>query len=36
MAREYHDRVEVELKKRIFAVLIDIDQIIIPMINSKQ
>ena len=36
MAWEYHDRVEAELKKHIIAVLIEIDQIIIPMINSKQ
>jgi|LauGreDrversion4_2_1035121.scaffolds.fasta_scaffold461885_2 hypothetical protein len=36
MAREYHDKVEAEFKKRIFAVLIEIDQIILPMIASKQ
>ena len=36
MAREYHDRVEKDFKKRIYAVLIEIDQIILPMIASKQ
>lgn len=35
MTREYYDRVEKDLKKRIFALLIEIDQIILPMIESK-
>jgi hypothetical protein len=36
MTREYHDRVEANIKKRIYALLIEIDQIILPMIASKQ
>lgn len=36
MAREYGIKIEDKLKKRLFTVLIEIDQILLPMIDEKE
>ncbi len=36
MAREYGGKLEEKLKKKIFTILIEIDQILLPMIAEKE
>jgi hypothetical protein len=36
VTREYGSRIEDKLKKRIYTVLIEVDQILLPMIAEKE